>query len=44
MIRRSTRGHIFLRRKGVNNLTHSILSNAFHASNNNIKQSVLLLL
>ena len=33
IIRRSTRGHIFLRRKSVNNLTYSILSNAFDASN-----------
>ena len=40
----STRGHIFLRCKSVNNLIYSILSNAFDASNYNIKQPVLLIL
>ena len=44
MIRRSTRRHIFLRRKSVNNLIYSILSNAFDASNDSIEQSMLLLL
>ena len=42
IIRRSTRGHRYLRPKSVKNLTYSILSNAFDESNNNIKQSVLL--
>ena len=44
IIRCGTRGLTFLRRKSVNNLTYSILSNAFDASNNNKKKSVLLLL
>ena len=44
IIRLSTRRHIFLMRKSVNNLTYSILPNAFDASNDNIEQSMLLLL